>query len=110
MEKRTDREGHIIIRLSGLPLMLRYTLNDLCAMEIWAGMPLDELMNRHFSATRLLLWAGLRQDHPQMSLWDVGEMLGAHLQRGGTLAEVVEMCAEALRASGLLDGADGEEA
>ena len=109
MEKRTDRGGYII-RLSGMPLMLRYTLNDLCAMEVWAGMPLDELMNRHFSATRLLLWAGLRQDHPQVTLWDVGDMLGAHLQRGGTLAEVAEMCARALRASGLLDEAEDEEA
>ena len=103
MEKRTDRGGYIIW-LSGMPLMLRYTLNDLCAMEVWAGMPLDELMNRHFSATRLLLWAGLRHCYPGVTVWDAGELIGKHLQHGGTLDEVIDICADGLRVSGLIDG------
>jgi hypothetical protein len=38
-----------------------------------------------------------------MTVWDAGELIGIHLQRGGTLAEVIEACADAMRASGLLE-------
>ena len=78
MKKRTDKGGQIVW-LAGLPLVLHYSINSLCAMEARAGMPLDRLLNHHFSATRLL-------------------------QRGGALEDVIDACAKGLRASGLLDG------
>ena len=102
MEKHNSMEGHLVW-LAGLPLVLHYTINSLCAMEARADMPLDKLMNHHFSATRLLLWAGLRQNYRYLTVWDAGELITEHLQRGGTLQEVIELCADSLRASGLLE-------
>ena len=108
MKKRTDK-GAYIVWLGGLPVVLQYSINSLCAMEARAGMPLDRLMNHQFSATRLLLWAGLRQNYPGLTVWDAGELIGAHLLRGGTLEDVIDVCADGLRVSGLIDG-DGETA
>jgi hypothetical protein len=103
VKKQTGEEGRIVW-LAGMPLVLHYSIDSLCAMEIRAGMPLDRLMNHHFNATRLLLWAGLRWNHPKLTVWDAGELIGEHLQRGGTLEDVIDACAEGLRASGLLEG------
>jgi hypothetical protein len=38
-----------------------------------------------------------------LTVWDAGELITEHLQRGGTLQEVIELCADSLRASGLLE-------
>ena len=103
MEKHNSMEGHLVW-LAGLPLVLHYTINSLCAMEARADKPLDKLMNHHFSATRLLLWAGLWRNYPGLTVWDAGELIGEHLQRGGALEDVIDACAKGLRASGLLDG------
>ena len=102
--KQQGDKGRRVIWLAGLPLKLNYSVNSLCAMEMQAGMPLDELMKHQFNAIRLLLWAGLYPEYPGLTVWDAGELIGEHLQRGGTLEEVVTFCADALRASGLLDG------
>jgi len=102
LEKHNSMEGHLVW-LAGLPLVLHYTINSLCAMEARADKPLDKLMNHHFSATRLLLWAGLRHNYRYLTVWDAGELITEHLQRGGTLQEVIELCADSLRASGLLE-------
>lgn len=102
MEKQRDRKEQVVW-LAGLPLVLHYSINSLCAMEARADMPLDKLMNLHFSATRLLLWAGLRQNYRYLTVWDAGELISEHLQRGGTLQEVIELCADSLRASGLME-------
>ena len=98
-----------IIEIAGRGLRMRYTINSLCAVEDRAGLPLDRLLDRQFSATRLLLWAGLRQCQPELSLWDVGELIGESLLAGGALEDIVDLCAEGLRAAGLLAG-DGREA
>ena len=103
MARRTD-EGGQIIWLAGLPMVLHYSMNSLCAMEARAGMPLDALMKHHFNAVRLLLWAGLRHCYPGVTVWDAGELIGKHLQHGGTLDEVIDICADGLRVSGLIDG------
>ena len=101
MEKRTEKGGRPVA-LAGVPLKLRYTINSLCELEDLAGMPIDLLMNRQFSATRLLLWAGLRQDQPELSVWDVGELIGEHVLGGGSLEDVIDLCARGLRDAGLL--------
>ncbi len=45
------------IEIAGRNLRMRYTINSLCAVGDKAGEPLDRLMDRQFSATRLLLGA-----------------------------------------------------
>ena len=101
-----DEKGKMDIVLAGRPLVMRYSINSLCDVEDRAGMPLDRLMNRQFSATRLLLWAGLRQCQPEMTVRDVGELIGECLRCGDSLEDIVSLCAEGLRAAGLLGEPD----
>lgn len=92
MEKRVE--------IGGRAFTLYYSVNALCAVEERAGGSLERLMERQFSATRLLLWGGLLQKHPEMTLDAAGELIGAHIRMGGTLEEIVNFCAEALAAAG----------
>lgn len=101
MDFMNDR-GKMEIMLAGRPLTLRYSINSLCDLEDRAGMPLDRLMNRQFTATRLLLWAGLRQCQPDLTVWDVGELIGEYLQAGGSLEGIIKLCADGLQEAGLL--------
>lgn len=96
MEKR--------IEIAGRGLTLYYTVNALCAVEERAGGSLDRLMERQFSATRLLLWGGLMEKQPQITLEQAGELISLHLAGGGTLEQIVNDCAEALSLAGFFGG------
>ena len=96
---RDDREARDV-EIAGRRLKLRYTVNSLCDVEDRAGMSIDRLMNRQFSATRLLLWAGLCRDQPELSVWDVGMLISDSLAAGGSLEQIVDLCAEGLRDAG----------
>lgn len=88
------------IEIAGRNLRMRYTINSLCAVEDKAGEPLDRLMDRQFSATRLLLWGGLIECQPELTLGEAGELIGAYISQGGSLEDIVDMCAEGLREAG----------
>lgn len=90
------------IELAGKRLYLRYTVNSLCEVEAMAGMPIDCLLNRHFSAARLLLWAGLTADQPELTVRDAGDLIGRSLLEGGSLDQIVALCAEGMREAGLI--------
>lgn len=92
MEKRND--------IGGRAVRLRYTVSALCAMEDRAGGSLEWVMERQFTAARLLLWGGMLDCQPETTLQMAGEMIDAHIAQGGTLDEIVEMCAEALESAG----------
>ena len=94
------------VEIAGRPLKLRYTVNSLCALEDRAGMSIDRLMGRQFSATRLLLWAGLAELQPELTVKDVGALIGDCVAAGGCLEDIVDMCAEGLRAAGFFGGGD----
>ena len=95
------------IEIAGRSLRMKYTINSLCAVEDRAGMPLDRLLDRQFSATRLLLWGGLIECQPEITVGEVGELIGASIARGGTLEDIVDLCAEGLREAGFF-GAERE--
>ena len=88
------------IEIAGQNLRMKYTVNSLCAVEDRAGQPLDLLMNRQFSAARLLLWGALTELQPEMTLEETGALIDAHIRGGGTLDEIVQLCAEALEEAG----------
>jgi len=92
------------IEIAGEALVLCYTVNALCAVEERAGGSLDGLMDRQFTATRLLLWGGLLEKQPALSLNAVGDLIGRHILRGGTLEDIVNECARAMCAAGFLSG------
>ena len=92
MEKR--------IEIAGRVLRLRYTVNALCAVEEKAGGTLDNIMDRQFTATRLLLWGAMMEYHPETTLEAAGEMISAYIAGGGTLDEIVNLCAELMEGAG----------
>ena len=92
------------VTLAGKNYLLRFTVNSLCALEDRAGMPLDRLMERQFSATRLLLWAGLTEEQPELTVRDVGALIGECVAQGGCLEDIVDLCAAGLRAAGFFGG------
>lgn len=96
--------------IAGRTLKLRYTVNSLCALEDRAGMSIDRLMDRQFSATRLLLWAGLSEEQPELSLRDVGCLIGRSVLLGGSLETIVDLCADGLREAGFFGRCDAGEA
>ena len=89
-----------IVEIGGQSVRLKYTVNSMCAVEDRAGGALDEVMERQFTAARLLLWGGMLETHPEATLAEAGTLIGEHLKRGGTLDEVVGFCAEGLRRAG----------
>ena len=88
------------VEIAGRALRMNYTVNALCAVEARAGGSLDALMERQFSAARLLLWGALTERQPEMTLEEAGALIDAHVRGGGTLEQIVEMCAEALEEAG----------
>ena len=88
------------IEIGGREVSLRYTVNSMCAVEDRAGGALDKLMERQFTAARLLLWGGMIAAKPETTLNEAGELIGLHLKQGGTLEEVVAHCAEVLQQAG----------
>lgn len=92
------------VELAGRTYQMRYTVNSLCALEDRAGMSIDRLMDRQFSATRLLLWAGLTEEQPELTVRDAGALIGACVARGGSLEDIVELCADGLRRAGFFGG------
>ena len=94
------------IEIAGQNLRMKYTVNSLCAVEDRAGQPLDLLMNRQFSAARLLLWGGLIECQPEMTVAMAGDFIGKHMASGGTLEEIIDLCAEWLQSAGFVGRAE----
>ena len=92
------------IEIAGRALQLCYTVNALCAVEDRAGGCLDRLMERQFSAARLLLWGGLIEKQPDITPDGAGDLISAHIRGGGTLEEIVDACASALEMAGFFAG------
>ena len=88
------------VEIAGKAYRLCYCMNALCMLEEAAGGTLESLMTRQFTAVRLLLWAALLKYRPETTIAGAGEIIDAHLLQGGTLEEIVEMCAEALDDAG----------
>lgn len=88
------------IEIAGKALRMKYTVNSLCAIEDHAGTPIGKLLEKEYSAARLLLWGGLIECHPDMKVCEVGALISAHIADGGTLEEIIDLCAEGLKDAG----------
>lgn len=89
-------------QVAGRELRLRYTFNSICAVEERSELPLSRLMERRFSAVRLLFWGALTDLQPDITPGEAGDMIGAHLKAGGSLDDIAELCIEALAHAGLM--------
>ena len=88
------------MEIGGRALVLRYTVNSMCVVEELAGGSLAEAFEADFTAVRLRLWGALIDRQQGLTLREAGELLDAHLRGGGTLGEIVDACAEAMRRAG----------
>lgn len=99
----------MIVTINNKEFTMRYTVNSLCAIESIAGMPIDRLMDRQFSATRLLLWAGLTEEQPDLTVHAAGCLINDCIAAGDSLEYIVDLCAEGLREAGFFgDEAKGD--
>ena len=94
------------IEAGGRRYRLKYTVNAMCAVEERSGGALDQLMDRQFSACRLLLWGVLIAHQPETTLDQAGEIIGSCLMEGGTLEDIVNICSEALAEAGFFSQAE----
>ena len=84
------------VALCGREYPLRFTVNALCSLEERTGISLDALQSRQLSCLRGLLWCGLTESQPGLSLQQAGEMIDAHLRDGGDMAALADQLAAAL--------------
>lgn len=94
------------IETGGRRYELKYTVNAMCAVEEKCGGALDQLMDRQFSACRLLLWGALIARQPDITLERAGEIIGGYLLEGGTLEALVNICSGALAEAGFFSQAE----
>ena len=94
-----------IAEIGGRNVHLRYTVNSMCAIEDAAGGALDDVLDRQFTAARLLLWGGMLGGAPETTLAQAGELIGKHLSGGGRLEQIIEHCAEGMRRAGFFGAA-----
>ena len=99
-----------MIELGGRNYALRYTVNSLCAVEARAGGPLESVLKYDFAAVRLLLWGGLIEERPELTLREAGDLMEAYMRAGGALDALVDECAAALREAGFFGPAEREAA
>ena len=88
------------VRLGGQEVRLRYTVNAMCTVEERAGGALERLSDRQFTATRLLLWGGMLEERPEITLEQAGDIISRHMEQGGSMDEIVDICAQAMRDAG----------
>lgn len=88
------------VEIAGRSIVLRYTVNAMCRMEDAVGGALDEIFDRQFTAARLLLWGGMLEGQPNVTIADVGALIGEHLAAGGSLEQIVQWCSEGLARAG----------
>ena len=77
--------GLVSMQAGDRSFRLQFTINGLCALEDASGLPAPDFMvnlqvssaggSFRLSDVRLLLWAGLQEHHPDLSLRDVGEII-----------------------------------
>ena len=97
------------VEIAGQAYRLCYSVNALCDVESLAGGSLDMLMEKQFSACRLLLWGALREYQPSVTLQAAGEIITAHIRMGGSLEDIVGICSDALEEAGFFGSAPVKE-
>lgn len=80
-----------------------YTVNSMCQMEEIAGGAITDVFRGEYRAARLLFWGAVTELQPETTLEQAGEAIDRHIRAGGSLAEIVEICAGALKQAGFVD-------
>ena len=96
----------VCMEIAGETVRLRYTIGSMCAMEDRAGGALEALLDRPFTAARLLLWGGMLEDQPRAALSEAGRRPPTPTPAPDTPLYRARSRPEALRRAGFLGGAE----
>lgn len=98
------KRGYVSVNLDK-PRKLKYTFNAFCELED-KGMNLLELKEDNFKLKdiRLLVWAGLRHELPDLTPEDAGELIDY-----GNLKEISDAVAEAVQVAFNVESVDKEK-
>jgi hypothetical protein len=90
------RKGEVALPVGGRDFTLRLSVNALAEVEGLLDKGVNEIIQSldRVTTLRALLWAGLRQHHPDVSLFDAGDLIG---EAGADI--VGEKIGEALKAA-----------
>lgn len=84
------------VTLNGRDYPLRFSVNALCLLEEKTGVSLDRLQGNSLSCLRGLLWCGLKEHLPTLTLEEAGDMLDEHLRAEGEMETISVSLAAAL--------------
>ena len=87
--------------------VLNYTINSLCSFEDRFQRDISDVISHPtFNNIRGAIWAGLIDQHPNLSLEETGRIIDEYLNEGErSLGDVLRLCAEALTNSGFFQKA-----
>lgn len=84
------------LTLNGREYPLRFTVNALCRLEEKTGKSLEDMRSGQMSCLRGLLWCGLAEGAPEMTLEQAGDLIDAYLRSGGQWKALSDQMAAAL--------------
>ena len=67
---------------------LHYSLNALCCLEEKTGLRFQDMRGEDLRTLRALLWCGMMDSNPSLTLEETGMLLERHLMMGGSLRKV----------------------
>jgi len=93
------QKGEVAFEVEGASYTLRFTIDAICALEDRLDQGLGEIAMRALTSKRVgfmrgLMWAGLRQHHPDVDMVAAGELIA-----GLGMAQAGELLGEALSAA-----------
>lgn len=88
------------ITLCGKEYSLRFTVNALCCLEEKMGCGLEKILQSPLTGMRGLLWCGMMEDEPRMTLEEAGELMERHLLSGGSMDSLSQTLANGLKDAG----------
>lgn len=95
-------KGEVAFDAGGKQYVLRFSIDAICALEAEAGKGIlaivNELQNTEkmsLSLARQILWAGLQENHPELTPKEAGELI----PEAGGMSKVYELFGEAFQSS-----------
>lgn len=90
------------VEINGEMHELEYTVNSVCDLEETTGKELaDFLMMGGYKAVRALLWCGLIEKNPKMTMKTAGELMQAYITEH-SLEALIAKVGEAIKQAGFL--------
>jgi hypothetical protein len=90
--------------------VLKYDINAICTIEDKLGGSFVELLTKpeqlqKISSIRILVWAGMLHNNPELTLEQAGGIISDSLQDGDDFISISEAITQAISSCGLIDEA-----